>query len=211
MDSHGAVLHFSNKHDNYNWAYHICQVDKQVVLSPGHPDLIAIGCPRTSKCVKVFHENTRKRKSDVGECSNSSRSSGKCQSQNNNKVRRLSNVDVAKFLVESNIKKQNELLAAAKQRQQAGNEDLYNFCVLRDCKKINQLIESTWRMESASEEVAREKLCRMEILSKVESGDCVNGCEGEWYECALEVLTNNSINPMCFRCSLTQVHWERSW
>ena len=60
-------------------------------------------------------------------------------------------------------------------------------------------------MKSASEEVAREKLCRMEILSKVESGDCVNGCEGGWYECALEVLTNNSINPMCFAAALREL------
>ena len=60
MDSHGGVLHFSNKHDNYNWAYkYICKVDKQVVLSPGHPNLIAVGPPRTSKCKGISRECTK--------------------------------------------------------------------------------------------------------------------------------------------------------
>lgn len=197
MANYGAVLHFSDKHDNYDWAYrYVCKVDKHVVLSPGHPNLANIGPPKTNRCINEYREKARKRKLDTNkaECSSSGSSTAK--------RKRLSDADVAKFVVAQNIKKSNELLAIAKERETAGNDDLYCFCVTKDPRRLSQIIQNVWQIEQAGEEVLREKMSRMEILHSVEQGECVDGCNGQWYECAYQVLTQNMVNPCIFAAAV---------
>ena len=188
---------------NYYWAYkYVCKSDKDVLLSAGHENLIVIGSPKTNKCVRTYCDKMRKRRSEDTHGNESQASTSKAAK---GKVHRLSNPDVAKFMVENNIKKVNELLAAGKERQVAGNDDLASFCLSRDLKKLEQVIENTWRMETAGEDIAREKTPRIEILRAASEGECVNGCNGQWYDCAFEVLTNNRIHPVIFAAAIREL------
>ena len=98
ISSHGAVLHFSDKSDNYYWAYkYVCKSDKDVLLSAGHENLIDIGSPKTNKCVRTYRDKMRKRRSEDTHRNESQASTSKAAK---GKVRRLSKLDVAKFMVE---------------------------------------------------------------------------------------------------------------
>ena len=43
---------------------------------------------------------------------------------------------------------------------------------------------------------------RLEIIQQCADGECVVGCDDVWLECALEVLTNNRIDPIVFAKAL---------
>ena len=194
MNTHGAVLNFSQNHDNYYSAFkYVCKDDNDVFLSPGHPNLKEIGSPKTKKCIQAFRENARKRKSDA----TGGESSSTCN-EKKDKIRRLSNLDVAEFVVANNITKSNELFAAAKERRNEGNKDLANFLMNRSGKKLEELLENAWKMEKAQEDIVRQKKSRMEILRGALEEECVIGCNGQWFECADEVLRKNKIHPYIF-------------
>ena len=49
MQDHGVFFNFPDGYDNYYRAYkYVTKEDPEVYLSPGHPNLAAIGSPRTS-------------------------------------------------------------------------------------------------------------------------------------------------------------------
>ena len=60
-------------------------------------------------------------------------------------------------------------------------------------------------METAGEDIAREITPRIEILRAASEGECVNGCNGQWYDCAFEVLTNNHIHPVIFAAAIREL------
>ena len=199
MKSHGAVLHFSEKHDNYYSAFkYVCKDDEDVCLSPGHPNLKEIGSPKTKKCIKAFREKAKKRKSDSagGESSSSS------HTEKTEKIRRLSNLDVAEFVVKNNITKSNQLFAAAKQRKNEGNKDLANYVMSRSAKKLEEILENAWKMEKAEGDIERQNKTRIEILRSTLQEECVIGCNGQWFECANEVLQKNKLHPNIFAAAV---------
>ena len=195
---HGINVNLSDSHHNYYSAYcYVTKQDKSVYLSPGHPNLSTIGSPKAGKCIRAYREKSRRRKSiddNSGDPSTSTASSGR--------IPRVSNLDLSEFIVENGIRSTDELLAAAKQRQQEGNKDLANFLIGRCVKKLRELVDNTWAMETSRERLARANMSRMEIVQEAADGDCVEGCQGEWYNCAFEMLTNNGINPVTFAAAL---------
>lgn len=203
-EEHGAILHFSSSHDMYDTAFkYVCKSDKDVFLSPNHPNLMEIGSPKTKKCVKVFRDKARKRKSDESESKSETNDVvRKDETGSKNKIRRLSNLEVSEFLVKNNVKHTNELFALAKERQSAGNKDLANYVLSRSSKKIDELLENTWRMEGAKEQLERANTPRMDILRKASQEECVPQCQGQWFECAYEVLTKNNIHPYVFAAAV---------
>ena len=90
---HGVVLHFSDTHNHYVTAYrYICKEDNGVAHSPGHPDLTAIGSPRTKACTAAYRQKRRK----LGATASSTESD---TPQPPRPVRkRLSNCDVSEFI-----------------------------------------------------------------------------------------------------------------
>ena len=78
---HGINVNFPDNHYNYYSAYHyVTKQNKSVYLSPGHPNLSTIGSPKTGKCIRVYHEKSRKRKStddNSGDPTTSTASSGR--------------------------------------------------------------------------------------------------------------------------------------
>ena len=45
----------------------------------------------------------------------------------------------------------------------------------------------------------------MQILQEFAEGNCVEGCGGEWYECAVEVLTGNNIGAVMFSSDIKEL------
>ena len=204
FESHGAVLHFSESHDNYYTAYkYVCKSDKNVFTSEGHPNLNEIGSPRTKHCIKSYRNKRKQEQNDKQNCSDNkneqnSENKNEHNSANKNKVKRLSNLDVSEFMVANNIQNPKELFAVANERKNEGSKDLANFVLSRSTKSLSELIENTWQMENAKTQLVREKVSRMEILRAILDSDCVEGCDGEWLQCANEVLRNNHIHPFVF-------------
>ena len=64
-DKHGIILHFSAKLDNYYTAFKFAiKIDKEVLMSPRHPNFEEIGSSNTKKSVQAFREKSKKCKAE---------------------------------------------------------------------------------------------------------------------------------------------------
>lgn len=64
-------------------------------------------------------------------------------------------------------------------------------------------------METSREWLAQQKMSHMEIVQETASGNCVEGCQGQWYECGFEVLTNNGIGQLAYSAALCNLQNSR--
>ena len=153
-----------------------------------HLDLSAVGSPKTKNSTKAYRES-RKRARELDE----EIVANPCKQKvpNSTHPKRLTNVQVSEFLVKHSIKRDIELLAVAKERKDEGQMDLANFVLSKSSKVLNELIDKTWKMETANENIQRETKSRMEILREKLGEDCCPGCDKLWLKCAMEVLRNN--------------------
>ena len=108
----GIQVNFSESYENYYSAYrYACKNDSHVYKSADHPDLQEIGSPVKKKCMSAYRQKCRKRKIDenaeitANQPNDSDKINGnKMQNASLSKVRRLSSLDVSKFLVKNNIR-----------------------------------------------------------------------------------------------------------
>ena len=201
-ENENVNLHFGEDHSGYLKAYrYIAKEDSEVYESPGHPeDLIHAPSPRTSKCIEAYRKRRRsttpKRLStEVAESPSSSSSSKK---ETPNKVARMSNVDVSDMIFKQQIQTLTQLYALANTRKEAGQGDLANYVLSRDDKLLAELIRKTYLLKDSSGILERQKLTRLEVIRMKAAEECVEGCDGLWLECALEVLEFNRIHPIIF-------------
>ena len=73
-----------------------------------------------------------------------------------------------------------------------------NFVLSKSSMVLNELIDKTWKMETANENIYRETKSRMEILREKLGEDCCPGCDKLWLKCAMEVLRNNKVYPFVY-------------
>ena len=193
-------VHFSDRHTDYYTAYkYVTKSDKNVVKSEGHPDLDAIGSPVTKKCMNAYREKSLKRKST--ECVKTSEIS---QSKKSNKTQRFTHYDVTKFIRKNNIRNENQLFCAAKQREEQGMNDLAQFVinVTKNQKSRNDLISAAWKLEDSVAIQERKKTSRMQLLRDTLKTECVEGCNAQWLACSKEVISNNGFHPYVFAAAL---------
>ncbi len=147
---HGIAVNFSD-HDGYCTAYrYISKSDDMVFHSTGHPNLDEIGSPRTKRCQQTY----RKRR-----CEKKSSNVADTEAATTSKRRKkLSNLEVAEFIVEHEIKSETELLAVANEQSEEGKKDLADFVLSRNSKGLHDLIEQTWKMKTASATLQGKKL-----------------------------------------------------
>ena len=192
-------IHFSDTHDQYISAYkYVTKQDTEVCHSIGHPDLKDISSSKTSKSTAAYRQSRKRAQTAEQEGTASQRQ----KSTANKKVRRLSNLDVSDFLIKHSIKNTTQLLSMAKTRKDDGQTDLASFVLSRSSKNISELIENTWKMEQAGSELEREACSRIDLLDKARKCDCIEGCNGIWLKCALEVLKNNKINAYVYAAAI---------
>ena len=205
MERYGISVHFSDEeHYNYYSAYrYVTKEDGDALLSPGHQDLSLGHSPQTSKSSRArMRGSSTKRKSDSGAAESSESPAGPSRQ---GKHRRLSNLDVAEFVVKEGIEDDISLLAMAKEQKEVGKMDLANFVFSRNSKSRQELIESAWKMQNAPDTIARSKLSRMDIVNEAASGACSEGCNGLWLTSARELLKNNGVNAYIFEDAIRQL------
>ena len=96
-------------------------------------------------------------------------------------------------MVENNIKNEIELFSIADEKKKEGKKDLANFVSSRSTKALSDLLENTWKMESAIKKCSCSKQTHMEVISEHSLGRCADSSSGVWLNCALEVLQENNI------------------
>lgn len=189
---YGVVVNFSD-HDQYIYAYrYVCKADRDVAHSDNHPDLSQVGSPRTKASTAALREAGKKRKSarNVNVVSTAL--------ERNKRKRRLSNLEVADFIVAKNITTAEHLFAKADARKQEGESDLASFLFSRTQKSIDELIRKSWMLKQASSEIQQDEITRIGKVRNAAAGACVDGCNGSWLDCAVEVLSLNGIEVASF-------------
>ena len=202
---HNVSVHFSCKALGYLGAYRYVCKDKpheSILHSPGHPILKNAKSPKSKRGFRKSSQNSRKRRSDGANAESSEAGPSKTKPAAPRK--RLTNAEVAKFLVENDIRTETQLMSIAKQRQSAEEPDLYNFILNKTSKSLSELIATTWKMHHAPSVVEREQKCRLDVVLETSQKSCVAGCNGRWLEAAREVLRNNNINIYVFADALRQ-------
>ena len=105
------------------------------------------------------------------------------------------------FIVANNITTVQQLFAKADARKQEGESDLANFLFSRTQKTIAELMSKSWLLKQASSEIQRDEITRIEKVRNAAENACVDGCNGSWFECAIEVLSlNNKKVELCGSC-----------
>jgi len=185
----GIQVNFSDKHDDYWTAFkYITKSDQNIYLSRGHPNMQDMCSPRTKNCVQAL----RKKRNTASSNTADDQASTSCVQ----KMRRLSNFEVSEFITRNNLKSEDELFAIAHSQKEEGKKDLANFLLSRSIKSLGDLFESTRRMSNATSTIVRSQMTRMDLIEEAAKKDCI--CNGEWLECANEVLADNGTHPFVF-------------
>jgi hypothetical protein len=202
---HGITLHFSDQSHGYHVAYkYVCKNKPftDVLHSPGHPNLREIGSPRTKRAFTQSSNNAKKKR--IASSTNNAEISEKIL-PSSSQPKKLSSLEVSEFIVANDIRNDSELMAVAKSRHSEGEKDLYKFIINKSSKSLSELIDTTWKMNDASKNVQRARQSRMAILRVHLEKECLPGCNGEWLECAKQVLQQNGINLYYFASALRQL------
>ena len=136
------MVHFSCKALGYLGVPH-----ESILHSPGHPILKDAKSPASKRGFWKSSQNSRKRRS--GTNAESSEQAGPSKTKPAAPRKRLTNAEVAKFLVDNDIKTETQLMSIAKQRQSAEEPDLFNFILNKAAKSLSELIATTWKMHNA--------------------------------------------------------------
>jgi hypothetical protein len=211
-ESHKIVLNFGTDVAGYLKAFrYVNKEDTDVYLSQNHPkDLINAASPKTSKCMAGNKNRRRSSSSSITSpvlsthqsSSSTSTSSGEASSTPAKpppKSPRLSLVNVSDMIFSNKVKTLNQLYVLAQERKDAQQTDLANFVLAKDDKQLTELIRKTYLLKEAKNLVEREELSRFDVLSKAAEKDCP---DGEWLECAKEVLALNNIHPLIFATAI---------
>ena len=108
----------------------------------------------------------------------------------------MTNLELCDFIVKHNIRSEKELYAIANQRRVDGEQDLAEY-VTKFPKKINENISSAWKLHNAAAEVKRNSIPRMERVKIAATESCVPTSNGQWYECATQVLRKKWHTSCC--------------
>ena len=94
-------------------------------------------------------------------------------------------------------------MTVAKEREEQGQDDLFDFVVKKKSEKYIQNFVH-WK-RSAPKDLERGKCVdRMAIVLERQKESCCVGCNGEWLICAREVLRNNDINTYVYADAIRQ-------
>ncbi|CAB3986991.1 Hypothetical predicted protein [Paramuricea clavata] len=200
LEQFGVSVHYSNIHHDYYsaWRY-VTKSDEAYEESNGHPDLVNTDVPKTSKA-SIGKRNLR------GKAVIKTQTKTKKKPKRVGKARkkRLTPLDVSNLILSKNIKTETELHALAQEQREQGKTDLVEFILNRSPKTLADILSTTWQMKGAREKIARSTKSRMDLLQEASNSDCVSGCNGDWLQCAKEVLQNNGIDISCFANSVRE-------
>ena len=215
-EENGVKVNFRDDYDMYVYAQRYCvKEDEGAVYSPNHPPLASMKSPRTKKAVAQRRANARAARAAAQQVSNeqapsTSRPTTRSQTAAQReplppKVQRVGKFEVSRFIAENAIVDVDHLWAAARSRMDAGENDLAKFLIDRQSRprEISSLFEGNQKLDESlgpAERPAPRK--RLEVLREVLRGSCVEGCEGRWFTCAIEILDQNRISNAAYAKSM---------
>ena len=158
-EKYGINVNFSSVHHNYYsaWQY-VTKDDDRFEESEGHPDLRNYHRPRTSNASVRSVENGKKRTSEA--------KTSKKKRTKKEKAKRLTAFDVSEVILKNNIKNITQLHACAQQQRDNGKTDLCEFILCKAPRAIKDIIDTTWHMKGAREQLERAKMSRTQLCEK---------------------------------------------
>ena len=121
------------------------------------------------------------------------------------KKKRMSAFELSQIVVENEITTRTELLAFADQQKEEGKTDIAEFVVNRGARVVAEVIQTAWEMKTAKQKLKRSRKSRLDILQDALVEQCVSGCDGLWYYCAIETLERNGIDKSCYKKAVTDL------
>ena len=204
MANHGVSVHYSGVHHDYYsaWKY-VTKSDKEFVESENHPRLREAQEPRTGNASRARCKRKVKPPARYSDEEQSLQGADVVEGPAENETRRkrkkrLTGFDVSQIIVEQNITNLTELQALAFEQKEEGKTDLTEFLLNRTPRAIAHIMQSTWEIQEARGKLERAKKSRMELLHEAKSGECAEGCNGDWLRCAEEILCNNGLTVQYF-------------
>ena len=205
LDNYGVSVHYSSVHHNYYsaWKY-VTKSDEDYVQSDEHPRLQDAAKPKTSnasqaRCKRktkpparysVAQESTLEDEDEIRE--------GPSSGRKNKRKRRMTAFEVSQIIVEGNIKSLTEPQALALEQKGEGKTDLAEFLINRNPRAVADVMQSTWEIEESKAKLERGKKTRMELMQEARMAECAPGCDGNWYDCAKEILDKNGLTVEYF-------------
>ena len=117
----------------------------------------------------------------------------------------MSAFELSQIIVEDGITTRTELLAFADQQKEEGKTDIAEFVVNRGARVVAEVIGTAWEMKTAKQKLKRSRKSRLDILQDALVEQCVSGCNGLWYYCAIETLERNGIDKSCYKKAVTDL------
>lgn len=207
MAGNGVNVDIQDDHDHYVSMYrYVMKSDSLAVDEEGRTrennHLQSISSPKTKSC----NAANRKRRATATATQQQHRQSSTQQQQHQQSSEqqqsrarnlKLTHVDVGEYVVKNNINNYMELSAAAHQRKEDGEYDLMNYIFNHRKIHVEETIAKAWIVNKAVETVKDDSKSRLDRLEEAHRGDCVSdNCQ--WYDCALELLRFNAIDPKVY-------------
>ena len=175
--------------------------DEDYVQSDEHPHLQDAVKPKTSnasqaRCKRktkpparysVAQESTLE--DEIGE--------GPSSGRKNKRKRRRTAFEVSQIIVEGNIKSLTKLQALVLEQKGEGKTDLAEL-INRIPRVVADVMQSTWENEEMKAKLERGEKPQMELIQEARMAECAPGCDGNWYDCAKEILDKNGLTVEYF-------------
>lgn len=175
-------VNFSDNHNTYYSAYkYVTKEDTEPLYSQQHPRLSSV--PRTEKALA-----TKKRKA---------REESSMRQRKARKEKSLSVYDVTQIIMAKKIKTRLQLVCLAVEQNREGKSSLAEFIANKACK-VDEALAIAKEFSEAETRYGRSKKTRLQLLHETKEGECCDGCEGRWFQAAVEVLCNNDISVVAF-------------
>lgn len=180
LESHNEIrVNFSDNHNTYYSAYqYVTKEDDNYVLSESHPDLREP--PSTEKAIAA------------------KKSKGKSPRKVQKRDKRYSTYDVVEIIRQGTITTRLELINLAMSQRGQGKTKLAEFIANRGPKVVNEALDLAREFKEAPQHLARQRKTRLDLLMESYNSPCIPDCDGQWMECALDVLTRNEIAWVSF-------------
>jgi hypothetical protein len=200
--NYGISVHFSSVHANYYTAWkYTTKEDKGVIESEGHPDLRNSEGPSTMRASVANHSRRviraqavkTEKENDLSDCEEEETDNEHKPKKRGRKRKRLSAYEVSEIVREKGLRNRTDLLAFSNKQREEGKTDLAEFIVNRGKKVVSEVIATAWEMDSAQQTQERQCKTRIELLNEAYRGECTCSTIQQWHNCALQLLSNNSI------------------
>ena len=107
---------------------------------------------------------------------------------------------MCKIIQAKSITNRLGLVCLATAHEREGKKSLAQFIANRGHKAVDEALALAKEFSDAESRYERSTKTRVQILEESKDGECLEGCEGKWFEAAMQVLINQGIMPSVF-CS----------